>query len=253
MSEAKPKKSADLPVRFASAVAMILIAGVALFLGGLPLKIFIGLVATVAFLEFGRLVWKAFAGIRLRALALAIGWAYFGIAAVTLLDVKPYQLAQLIGVVVAVDVFAYFFGRSIGGPKIAPSISPSKTWAGLMGGVVGATLFLVIVAQFQADICNVFTPSLGGGTADGMSFTFDDRCHIASASFGLSLIGWSILAGTVIAVVAQTGDFLESWLKRRAGMKDSSNLIPGHGGVFDRVDGLIAVVFVFGLVGLVVQ
>jgi phosphatidate cytidylyltransferase len=120
--------------------------------------------------------------------------------------------------VVATDVGAYFSGRTIGGPKIAPRISPSKTWAGLIGGAVLAGA--VLVAAFLLQL------------TDGSYRVW------AVAVFAI---------GAGIAVVAQIGDFFESWMKRRAGVKDSSRLIPGHGGVFDRVDGLLAVCFVLAV------
>jgi phosphatidate cytidylyltransferase len=131
--------------------------------------------------------------------------------------------------VIGTDVGAYFAGRSIGGPKIAPKISPSKTWSGLVGGMIGAGLFMNAV---QAAI-------YWARPAEG---TYD-------ISLGYS---WTGLAGTgfALAAVAQAGDFFESWMKRRAGVKDSGRLIPGHGGLFDRTDGLIAVAFVAGLISI---
>jgi phosphatidate cytidylyltransferase len=121
----------------------------------------------------------------------------------------------LILAVILTDIGAYFAGRTFGGPKIAPAISPSKTWSGLAGGMVGAAVALIAVT-YQAE--------------------------------GFVDIGWKILAGMAVAVVAQLGDFFESWMKRRAGVKDSGKLIPGHGGLFDRLDGLLGVMFVLGLV-----
>ncbi len=108
-------------------------------------------------------------------------------------------------VVWATDIGAYFAGRAIGGPKIAPSISPSKTWAGLAGGMVGALIFGAAVAS-----------------ASGLAAHF-------------------FIAGAPLAVAAQAGDFFESWLKRRSGVKDSGTLLPGHGGVLDRLDGVVPV------------
>ena len=107
----------------------------------------------------------------------------------------------------ATDILAYFAGRAIGGPKLAPRISPNKTWAGLIGGVIGAGLLGWLTATwFQME----------------------------------PLFLW---AGAPMGVIAQIGDLYESWAKRRAGIKDSGNLLPGHGGVLDRLDGLLAVVF----------
>lgn len=108
--------------------------------------------------------------------------------------------------VVITDVAAYVAGRTIGGPKIWPRVSPNKTWAGLMGGMAGSAGFGAILAVYLGQ-----TPGLVA------------------------------LAGAVIAIVAQSGDFAESALKRYFDVKDSGRLIPGHGGILDRVDGQITV------------
>jgi phosphatidate cytidylyltransferase len=104
----------------------------------------------------------------------------------------------------ATDIFAYFAGRSIGGLKLAPAISPNKTWAGLIGGMAGAG-------------------ALGWAAAD----VFDLPPIFA-------------FIGAPMGAVAQAGDLYESWVKRKAGVKDSGRILPGHGGVLDRVDGLLA-------------
>lgn len=121
-----------------------------------------------------------------------------------------FVIIWLLLVVWATDIGAYAAGLTIGGPKLAPSISPKKTWAGLVGGMVSAGL----VAAFA-------------GVWLG-----------AVASF-VALF----LSGMALAVVAQMGDLFESYFKRRFDVKDSSNLIPGHGGFLDRVDGLLAAAF----------
>jgi phosphatidate cytidylyltransferase len=102
----------------------------------------------------------------------------------------------------ATDIGAYFSGRAIGGPKLAPRVSPSKTWAGLGGGVLAALVLGFVLHRFA-----------------GLPI------QLAAAS-GL------------LAVAAQLGDLLESAMKRRAGVKDSGSLLPGHGGVMDRLDGV---------------
>jgi phosphatidate cytidylyltransferase len=122
--------------------------------------------------------------------------------------------------VIAVDVGAYFAGRAIGGPKIAPKISPAKTWSGLAGGALLAGLVGVAAEMFD----------IGPGA-------------LLPGYTVVALIG-AVVTGILIAVLAQAGDFFESWMKRRAGVKDSGALIPGHGGLFDRLDGFIAVFFV---------
>ena len=100
---------------------------------------------------------------------------------------------------------AYFAGRVIGGPKLAPRISPNKTWAGLIGGMAGAAAFGWLMAWY---------------------FEMEP------------LFRW---LGGPMGAIAQAGDLYESWVKRRAGVKDSGSLLPGHGGVLDRLDGLLAV------------
>jgi phosphatidate cytidylyltransferase len=115
---------------------------------------------------------------------------------------------MLISAVIGTDIGAYFAGRSIGGPKIAPRISPSKTWSGLLGGMIGAGLMMVII---QAGIY-AFRGSEAG----------DGDVYLAYGWFGL------MLTGTALAVVAQMGDFFESWMKRRAGVKDSGGLIRAY-------------------------
>jgi phosphatidate cytidylyltransferase len=105
----------------------------------------------------------------------------------------------------ATDIGAYAAGRSIGGPKLAPRISPKKTWAGLIGGMACAALVGWGVALF----------------------------------FGAAMPALALLVGAVVAVVAQGGDLFESAVKRRYDAKDSGSLIPGHGGMLDRIDGLL--------------
>ncbi|ABS64797.1 phosphatidate cytidylyltransferase [Parvibaculum lavamentivorans DS-1] len=113
----------------------------------------------------------------------------------------------LLATVWAIDICAYFAGRFIGGPKLAPRISPKKTWAGLIGGMAGAVAVAVATSAW-----------LGEGSAALLA-----------------------VVAAVLAIFEQAGDFAESAFKRRAGVKDSGTLIPGHGGILDRVDGLIAV------------
>src|SRR5215468_347717 len=104
----------------------------------------------------------------------------------------------LLGIVWATDIGAYAAGRALGGPRLAPRVSPNKTWAGLAGGVVGAAL-----------------------------------AGAAVAAAGSAPVGGLALAGGVLAVVAQAGDLGESLAKRRFGVKDTGTLIPGHGGLLD--------------------
>jgi phosphatidate cytidylyltransferase len=145
-----------------------------------------------------------------RAGHVAAGVLYIGIPAVAIvwLDAVPGRGGRLVLwlllVVWATDVFAFLVGRTLGGAKLAPRVSPGKTWSGLAGGVAGAA--------------------------------------VVGAAASLALGGVPILAGLLaagLAVIGQLGDLFESALKRRRGVKDSGRLIPGHGGILDRVDGLL--------------
>jgi phosphatidate cytidylyltransferase len=212
-----------------SAVAMLAIAGLALVIGGVALDAIIALVALAAFVEFVRLVLKATGNWPLRLGAILAGVAYFGLAAAVLMGAGKFLLIMVIGITVCTDTGAYFAGRAIGGPKIAPSISPSKTWAGLAGGMAASAAW--VFAWVMAMDAPLMWPR------------FDVGLNMSTQN----IVG-GIVVGALLAVVAQAGDFFESWLKRRAGVKDSSRLIPGHGGVFDRIDGLIPVAIVAGFI-----
>lgn len=116
----------------------------------------------------------------------------------------------------ATDIGAYFAGRRFGGPKVAVAISPNKTWSGAVGGAASAVVAGVLVF-----------------TAAGLADT--------GTAIGLALL---------LSVVAQAGDFFESWIKRRNGVKDTSQIMPGHGGMMDRTDGLIAAAITLWLLGM---
>ena len=218
-------KASDLPIRVLSAAVMIAVAIAAVVAGDPWLDGFIALVALATFAEFVRLVWRATSKLPFRILAVLLGAVYIGLAGYMLAQLPVPMIVGVIGSVIFVDSFAYAFGRTLGGPKIAPRISPSKTWAGLLGGVVGASVWLGIFVYVAAR-------QVSGANTMG---------------FEAGEVGALVLMGIAIAVAAQSGDFFESWLKRKAGVKDSSNLIPGHGGFFDRTDGIIPVVLLAGL------
>ena len=213
-------KTSDLPARLASAAVMLAVAGVALWAGGIWLDMFIGAVVLATQVEFVRLVLRATGNVGTRIVAIVAGAIYIGLAGYYLARFDTQTVIGVIGAVVCVDSFAYFTGRALGGPKIAPRISPSKTWAGLLGGIIGATLWLFGWSWYVTGV-------------------------LRTAPVDVLML---IVAGIAVAVAAQSGDFFESWLKRRAGVKDSSNLIPGHGGVFDRTDGLIPVAILAGVI-----
>jgi phosphatidate cytidylyltransferase len=219
----------DLWVRILSACVMLAVALAALVIGGVVLDAFIALVALAAFAELVRLVMRATPSWPLRLVAFVAGAAYFGFAAAILIGAGKFLLVLVVGIAAFTDTGAFFAGRTIGGPKIAPSISPSKTWAGLVGGMVASAAW-VFAWVFLID-------------AQALWPRFDVGLNLS-----LENTAGGIALGAAMAVVAQAGDFLESWLKRRAGVKDSSRLIPGHGGVFDRIDGLVPVVLVAGAI-----
>ncbi|AEG49022.1 phosphatidate cytidylyltransferase [Sphingobium chlorophenolicum L-1] len=185
----------------------------AMFAVSVPLAILCPAAAGVSWLAFG-LMAAAFFFVALtsRSVKLALGVPYIVVPVTALLFLRgqmPDHVGLLLtfwalGLVWATDIGAYFAGRSIGGPKLAPRVSPSKTWSGLGGGVLAALLVGFLLYRFA-----------------GLPV------QLAAAS-GL------------LAVAAQLGDLFESAMKRRAGVKDSGTLLPGHGGVMDRLDGVVA-------------
>lgn len=223
----EPAIRSDFGVRAASAIAMAGIAGLALWFGGWAWTLFVALVAGGVFREWRGISVRFATSSAALGLWNAAGLVYLAGAGATLVYLRgdpqgTEVLLAMILAVIATDVGAYAAGRTIGGPKIAPRISPSKTWAGLAGGILGASLAVLLFAW----------------GVDGFRWT---------ARGWLAMVPQGVLTGAICAVVAQTGDFFESWMKRRAGLKDSGNLLPGHGGLFDRADGLIAVSFLMGI------
>jgi len=245
-------KNSDLPVRLGAALAMIGGALAAMWFGGFVFWLLVAIGALLMLSEWAGLVgavpqrriaqyaltvplalmcpppiamgpsWLVLGLILGAAFFIAavsrngrLGWgvAYVGIPALSLVflrEQEPWTNGLLLvfwamALVWACDSGAYFAGRAIGGPKLAPSISPNKTWAGLAGGIAGAS-----------------------AAAWGMVILFGLPSNLA-------------LVTPLLAVLAQLGDLYESHLKRCAGVKDSGNLLPGHGGLLDRLDGLVAV------------
>jgi phosphatidate cytidylyltransferase len=170
-----------------------------------------GMLATAALASSDRRVWTA-AGIPYAGL--------LGMAPIVLRNDAQYgflAIAFLFAVVWATDIVAYFVGRAVGGPKLAPRISPKKTWSGAVGGTVAAS---------------------------GAALTL----AIAAGLPNLPAVG---LIAAAASALAQAGDLFESALKRRFGAKDSSHLIPGHGGLMDRLDGFVAAAVFAALIGLI--
>jgi phosphatidate cytidylyltransferase len=134
---------------------------------------------------------------------------------VTLRDVSPWVLLALAAMVWVADIAAYFAGRKFGRRKLAPAISPGKTIEGVYGALAGVALYGVVLAVIAHSASTPLTPIFAPGA-------------------GLP----AILVMMVLACLSVVGDLFESWMKRGAGLKDSSNLLPGHGGVLDRIDAL---------------
>lgn len=248
----------DLGLRLASATVMIGFAGLAAWLGG---PWFLGLLSVVSAAmawECARLGGAAPDTLRdvalpLAALALFLG-AYllgvpYGFVALSLVSVGVFALSKrlrkrvafyaffalvagfalfvvrttfgletllwLVGVVIVSDVMGYFAGRLIGGPKFWPKVSPKKTWSGTVAGWIGAACLGLLVG------------------------------HVVTEAFKPE---WPLpiwLFSALLAFAAQMGDIAESALKRQSGLKDSSELIPGHGGALDRFDGMIGATLAF--------
>lgn len=206
----------ELAIRTISGVVMIAIAIAATLVGGYAFAVLVAAAATAVFYEWTRIsrawgpLWYLLGLVYALAAALALLWIREH-ADPTLPNGGLVLTFWVFIVVWATDIGAYFAGRAIGGPKLAPSISPGKTWAGLYGGVVAAAIIGGLWVLFS-----------------GLPFVL-------------------LLLAPLFAVAAQGGDLFESWMKRRAGLKDSGHLLPGHGGVFDRLDGLLPVALLTAL------
>lgn len=259
----RPPRWADLGVRTASAAILIPAVLIDVYAGGIWFELFVALLCILVALEWTALTHRggalqfachalaalcgAFlpgevgpgsalvAVLAIAALSAAVAaagrsttaWAYVGvlyaglpaIALVVLREDVTHGTAAIIwmlAIVWSADTLAYFAGRVIGGPKLAPSVSPNKTWAGLAGAMLGAAIASAV-------------------------------CAVA---FGLAAVAWLALLGAALAVVEQGGDLFKSAWKRQFGVKDSGRLIPGHGGVIDRVDGMLAVAVAAAAIGV---
>ncbi|MEA3031823.1 MAG: phosphatidate cytidylyltransferase [Sphingomonadales bacterium] len=254
------KPASDLPTRFAAGVVMIGVALTATWLGGWWFRLLGAAAAAVMIVEWADMHrvkrlwayaaagliaaallglaeylypvgeellefdasdladnWLGFAALAVLALVVGaasrrvtMGWGfvYIALPSFALLSLSwiwETLVFWVFAVTWATDTFAYFAGRAIGGPKLAPGISPNKTWAGLIGGMAGAGLAGWLLATW------------------------------------FEMEPFFLWMGAPMGLVAQLGDLYESWEKRRAGVKDSGSLLPGHGGVLDRLDGLLAV------------
>lgn len=182
---------------------MLVVAAVVLWLGNMIFTLTIALVALQMMREWaglrpqGTWIWKV------------AGIIYCALPCFSLLWLRHIDLATTltpIAMVVATDIGAYFVGKIIGGPKLAPRISPNKTWAGLIGGMAASACIAVLLQPY-----------------------------VAWPEYTVT----ALVLGAAIAILAQMGDLFESWLKRIHNIKDSSNILPGHGGLMDRMDGYV--------------
>jgi phosphatidate cytidylyltransferase len=218
---------------------MLAVAIFALWQGGWAFTSLLVAVGAGVLWEFWGLVSRFGASSAGRAAWMLFAVVYVGLAMLSLHDLRSnwippiYWTLLLFLLVWGTDIGAYFAGRTIGGPKIAPSISPSKTWAGLFGGVAMSLIIVTLMSLWY----------------------FSDRGsdpalpRTGQSAWQATLYNWLFIpiVGLIIPIVAQAGDFFESGMKRVAGVKDSGRLIPGHGGLFDRVDGLIPAAIVFNI------
>jgi len=256
-------KFADLGVRVASAVVLLAVALVDFWHGGIFVTALVTLATALMVWELRRIVlsdlllgdhglWvmilaasscivatgffsiihgvtALFAGVvlvglvaRNRLLWMVPGLIYISLGMALLVELRrdPVEgfplVLWLVAVVIAADVGGYFAGRMIGGPKFWPRVSPKKTWAGVVGGLVLA-------------VC--------------VGAAFDISARIS--------LPWLVAYSLGLALASQAGDLAESALKRRFNVKDSSNIIPGHGGLLDRFDGLLGALWVYGLVTII--
>lgn len=148
----------------------------------------------------------------------AAGWVVAWpawLALVVLRDTSPWLLLALAALVWVADIAAYFAGKRFGKHKLAPAVSPGKTWEGVAGGMLGVVIYGAILAWVANAYATPLTSIFDGGAA--------------------VLVIVAMVALTAVSIV---GDLFESWMKRGAGLKDSSSLLPGHGGVLDRIDAL---------------
>ena len=201
-------------LRIISAAVLGPIAIAAAYFGGWPFAVFWAAAAAAVLWEWTKLV-------------TGLIWTMAGIGYAGIMLLAPLllradntygflALTLLFAIVWTTDILGYFAGRAIGGPKLLPAISPKKTWSGAIAGTLGAMIVAVLVANYFG-------------------------------AFNTTAIA---LIALLLSIMAQLGDLLESWVKRRFGAKDASHLIPGHGGVMDRLDGFWAAALVGCVIGL---
>jgi phosphatidate cytidylyltransferase len=197
-----------------------LVVSFVLAASGQPLGV-LGAIAVTIMVALGVVVIAPFVSLHHR------GWLAGGVPYTAAIGIAPVVLRSdtedglvammfLFAIAWATDIAAFFVGRLIGGPKLLPRVSPKKTWSGAIGGLAAAVFAGIAVAK----------------------------------AAGLSGLFWLALVAAILSCAAQAGDLFESLVKRRFGAKDSSHLIPGHGGLMDRLDGFIFAAAVAALIGV---
>jgi phosphatidate cytidylyltransferase len=189
---------------------LISVYGISIYLGGTFFLIVLLITLLLIFIELTRLIKFQHSPALFLAVLFGICFSVFHLSNIGINNVKI--LMFIVAVVVITDIFGYLFGRLVGGIKVLPFISPGKTWSGVISGWFGAMLVGFFAQMIFVDF-----------------------------KFG-------VLASLGLSISAQLGDFFESFLKRRAGIKDSSQFLPGHGGFLDRFDGMLGASFFYGLV-----
>lgn len=175
--------------------------------------LYIGIFIFGALIEWGRLIFLARSRWLSRLMWLLPGILFILCASVGLGSLLYENARVFVGMLLLVwstDIGAYLFGRWLKGPKLAPSISPNKTWSGSIGGVFTCLSVATLLAQFNT---SAYVPTLS----------------------------WFLKHALLISLVSQIGDLFESWIKRKLGVKDSGRIIPGHGGILDRLDSVLTI------------
>jgi phosphatidate cytidylyltransferase len=225
MIKSSKQKWRDLGPRVTSAVVMLVIGVLATIAGHGAFTALVCIAGLIGVWEFYMMIQaKRRNGALSRSdyVALTLYFTLFALGILGLIGVSERAgrvgVVYIVSLVVITDTLGYFAGRSFGGRKFWPSISPKKTWAGVLGGWAGVVLLSVAI-----------------GAAIGIK----------------PLLGFAI-ASVLLSFASQLGDIAQSAVKRRMGVKDSSNIIPGHGGVLDRFDALLAVGALFFVLNMVV-
>jgi phosphatidate cytidylyltransferase len=215
----------NLILRVISSVVLAPVAIAVAWMGGVPFVVFWTVAASIVLWEWSALVKNS--SQEDQSLGWFAGWMVAGLVYAGVLLLCPILLRRdpalgfvallfLFAIVWVTDIAAYFVGRAMGGPKLWPSVSPKKTWSGAIGGTLGGVAAGLLVVK-------------GGG---------------------LVVAPMLVLVAIALSVAAQLGDLLESAIKRNFGAKDASQLIPGHGGLMDRLDGFLTAAAAAVMVGL---